>query len=51
MTDVVPEPAPSASYKPAENDESGFDYLKRLLPQIERISLTEQDLASVVLKD
>jgi hypothetical protein len=29
--------------------ETGFDYLKRLLPQIERITLSDQDLASVTL--
>jgi hypothetical protein len=29
--------------------EAGFDYLKRFLPQIERITLTEQDLAGVTL--
>lgn len=28
----------------------GFDYLKRILPQIERITLTDEDLAKVSLK-
>ena len=50
MTDVVPEPAPSASYKPAEDEESGFEYLKRLLPNIECIPLTQRDLDSVILR-
>ena len=29
--------------------EAGFDHLKRLLSQIERITLTDQDLAGVAL--
>ena len=29
--------------------EKGFDYLKRILPNIERISLTDEDLAQVKL--
>ena len=45
ITDVVPAPVPEAQ------EEYGFEYLKRILPQIERISLTKQDLANVVLKD
>lgn len=34
----------------AENDE-GFDRLKRILPQIERISLTDEDLAQIQLAE
>ena len=34
---------------PTPQAEAGFDYLKRLLPQIERITLTDQDLAGVAL--
>ncbi len=30
--------------------ETGFASLKRLLPQIERITITDKDLAGVVLK-
>jgi len=30
--------------------ETGFASLKRLLPQIERITVTDEDLAGVVLK-
>lgn len=41
MDEVVPDVVPQA--------ESGYDYLKRLLPQIERISFTDEDLAGVVL--
>jgi len=33
----------------APRAEAGFDHLKRLLPQIERITLTDQDLAGVAL--
>ncbi len=33
----------------ASQAEAGFDYLKRFLPQIERITVTDQDLAVVVL--
>lgn len=29
--------------------EAGFEHLKRLLPQIERITLTDQDIAGVAL--
>ena len=36
----------AASAPPAE---TGFDHLKRILPQIERISFTDQDLAGVAL--
>ncbi len=45
INEVVPEPVPDAS------EERGFEYLKRILPQIERITLTQQDLDSVILKD
>lgn len=45
ITDVVPAPVPEAQ------EEYGFEYLKRILPQIERITLTQQDLDSVILKD
>ena len=45
INEVVPAPVPE------EQEEYGFEYLKRILPQIERISLTKQDLANVVLKD
>ena len=31
----------------ATQPERGFDYLKRILPNIERISLTDDDLAKV----
>jgi hypothetical protein len=41
MDEVVPDVVPQAA--------SGYDYLKRLLPQIERISFTDEDLAGVVL--
>jgi hypothetical protein len=33
----------------APQAEAGFDHLKRLLPRIERITLTDQDLAGVTL--
>ncbi len=39
MDEVAPNPDPQA--------ESSFDHLKRLLPQIERISFMDQDLAAV----
>ncbi len=41
MDEAVPDTVPQA--------EPGFDHLKRLLPQIERISFTDQDLAAVRL--
>lgn len=44
INEVVPELAP------AEGEEYGFEYLKRLLPHIECISLTQQDLDSVRLR-
>ena len=36
---------------PAETPvaDSGYAYLKRILPQIERITVTDQDLAGIVL--
>jgi len=43
MDEVVPEPAPT------EDEERGFEYLKRILPQIELITITDEDLASVKL--
>ena len=43
LTEVVPEPAS------AETEERGFEYLKRLLPQIECITVTDEDLAGIVL--
>ena len=33
---------------PALQAETGFDYFQRLLPQIERITFTDQELAGVV---
>lgn len=45
INEVVPASAPE------EQEEYGFEYLKRILPQIERISLTKQDLANVTLRD
>lgn len=33
----------------AAQPEKGFDYLKKILPNIERISLTDDDLAKVKL--
>ncbi len=41
MDEIVPDVVPQA--------ESGYDHLKRILPQIERISLMEQDLVGVAL--
>lgn len=43
LNDVVPEPAP------VEEEERGFEYLKRILPNIELFIVTNEDLASVVL--
>ncbi len=37
--------APDATPQP----ETGYDYLKGILPQIERISLTDEDLAKIKL--
>lgn len=34
---------------PAPQAEAGFDRLKQILPQIERIRFTDQDLAGVAL--
>ncbi len=42
MDEVVPDPAPQAK--------TGFEALQRILPQIERITITDEDLAGVVLK-
>ena len=44
INEVVPAPVPEAQ------EEYGFEYLKRILPQIECISLTQQDLDSVRLR-
>ncbi len=46
---ILNEIAPDAASANAPTLETGFDHLKRLLPQIERISLTDQDLATVAL--
>lgn len=43
LNDVVPKPAP------AEEEKRGFEYLKRILPNIELITVTDEDLASVKL--
>ncbi len=40
LNDVAPEP---------DQPEYGFEYLKRLLPNIELITVTDEDLANVVL--
>ena len=50
MDEVVPAPLPADIPVPADDEEHGFEYLKRILPQIERITLTQQDLDSVILK-
>ena len=42
---IINEVAPDTDPAP----QAGFDHLKRLLPQIERITLTDQDLAGVAL--
>lgn len=39
INEISPDATPQAG--------SGFDYLKRILPQIEGISFTDQDLAAV----
>ena len=44
---IINEVAPDTA--PASQAEAGFEHLKQLLPQIERITLTDQDLAEVVL--
>lgn len=41
LDDLAPDAVPTP--------QSGFDNLKQILPQIERISLTDHDLAGVVL--
>ena len=51
INEVVPAPEPAKHYQLTEGEESGFEYLKRILPHIECITLTDEDLASVVLKD
>ncbi len=43
INEVVPEPAP------IKDEERGFEYLKRILPQIEIITITDEDLATVKL--
>jgi hypothetical protein len=48
---IIDEIALEADAEDAPQPEAGFDYLKRLLPQIERITVTEQDLAGVVLSE
>ena len=50
INEVVPAPEPVPGYIAIENEESGFEYLKRLLPHIECITLTQQDLNSVMLR-
>ena len=44
MDEVVPAPLPAAA-----EEESGFEYLKRILPQIELITITDEDLANIKL--
>lgn len=44
INDVAPDDPDGAM--PAE---TGFDYLQSILPQIERITLTDEDLATVTL--
>ncbi len=43
INEVVPEPVPG------EDEERGFEYLKRILPNIELITITDEDLAGVKL--
>ena len=43
INEVIPAPVPEAQ------EEYGFEYLKRILPQIELITITDEDLASVKL--
>ena len=45
MEEVAPDTIPTLQA------EAGFDHLQRLLPQIERITLTDQDLAGVALNE
>ncbi len=45
LNDVAPKAKPDAPDEP----EYGFEYLKRLLPNIELITVTDEDLANVVL--
>lgn len=42
MDEVVPDPV--------SQPETGFEALQRILPQIKRITITDEDLASVILK-
>jgi hypothetical protein len=44
LDDLAPDKADAT-----HQEEAGFDYLKRILPQIERITLTDRDLAGVTL--
>lgn len=43
-------PAFAASPAPTAGEEYGFEYLKRILPHNECITLTDKDLASVALR-
>lgn len=45
LREMIGAPAAPAAPQPEE----GFDYLKRILPQIERMTVTDQDLAGVEL--
>lgn len=45
---ILDDLAPDASLNTSLST-SGFDHLKQILPQIERISLTDNDLAGVLL--
>ena len=44
---IINEVAPDTSTLP--QTETGFEYLQRLLPQIERITFTDHELAGVTL--
>ena len=46
---ILNEIAPEKVSADTPQEGSGFDYLKRILPQIERITFTDQDLAGVSL--
>jgi len=41
--------APNAEAADLSQTQTGFEYLKRLLPQIELITVTGKDLANIVL--
>lgn len=43
LNEIVPEPLAE------EAGESGFEYLKRILPNIELVTITDEELASVKL--